>query len=417
MAPVTRSASEPPPDAQSPWVQLRAATLHPFIYKKMIRQADPAARPGDVVTLYDKSGRFFGRGLYNPRSQIVVRLLSADAAPVDTAFWRARLEQALALRRQLRLDDVTDAYRLVHSEGDGLSGLIVERYADCLVFELFSLGMFQRCHDFRDLLITLLGPPRVLDRPARHPAAWRSVMRADARVERLEGFRVPSAAHQLPASDDGRVVIREHGVRYRVDVKHGHKTGFFCDQRDNRRRLAALCHDATVLDLCCYTGGFALCALKLGGARAVTGVDLDETAIAAARENANLNQVRVDFVYADAFTYMRQMLALGRQFDVVVLDPPKLATYRVEVDDALRKYHDLNHLALQCVRLGGVLLTCSCTGLVSPTAFLDAVQRAAHHAGRRLQLFERTSAGPDHPIMLNCPESAYLKALWFRVLG
>jgi 23S rRNA (cytosine1962-C5)-methyltransferase len=405
---------EAPAGAESPWVQLRSAMLHPFVYRKMVRAADPAARPGDVVNLYDKSGQFFGRGLYNSRSQIVVRVLSRDETPIDAAFWRARLEQAVALRRQLKLDEVTDAYRLVHSEGDGLSGLIAERYADCLVFELFSLGIFQRHEELSRTLGEILGPPGRLDRPEQAAPTWRTFVRADSRIERLEGFQVPLG--RGPDDSAARLTIREHGVRYRVDVKTGHKTGFFCDQRENRRRLAALCHDANVLDLFCYTGGFSLCALKLGQARSVTGVDLDEAAVAVACENANLNQLRVDFVYADAFTYMRQMLANGRQFDVVVLDPPKLATYREEYEDALRKYFDMNHLALQVVRPGGVLLTCSCSGLVSPSAFTETVHRAAQRAGRGLQLFDQTGAGPDHPIMLDCPESAYLKALWFRVL-
>ena len=406
---------DPPPNAHSPWVQLRSAMIHPFIYRKMVRQADPAARAGDVVNLYDKAGQFFGRGLYNPRSQIVVRVLTHEDVPIDDAFWRSRLELAVAHRRQLALDEVTDAYRLVHAEGDGLSGLIAERYADCLVFEIFSLGMFQRCEMLAAHLAAILGPPSGLDRPDRAAPAWRTFVRADPRIERLEGFHVPGPADRATETSS-RLTIREHGIRYRVDIKLGHKTGFFCDQRDNRLRLARLCRDAALLDLCCYTGGFSLCARKLGAAREVTGVDLDENAIAVARENANLNQTRIDFVYADAFTYMRQMLANQRQFDVIVLDPPKLATYREEYEDALRKYYDLNTLVVQVVRPGGVLLTCSCSGLVSATAFTEAVHRAAQRAGRKLQLFNQTGAAPDHPVLLSCPESAYLKALWFRVL-
>jgi 23S rRNA (cytosine1962-C5)-methyltransferase len=239
----------------------------------------------------------------------------------------------------------------------------------------------------------------------------RIVHRVPQIAARAEGF-VP----EEEAQDVGEVAIREHGIGYTIRPAGGHKTGFFCDQRENRRRLAQLCGGAAVLDLFCYTGGFSLCALKLGGARAATGVDLDEAAVAVARENANLNQLRVDFVYADAFTYLRQMLANGRQFDVVVLDPPKLATYREEHEEALRKYFDMNHLAVQVVRPGGILLTCSCSGLVSLAAFTETVQRAAQRAGRNLQLFDQTGAGPDHPIRLECPESAYLKVLWFRVL-
>jgi 23S rRNA (cytosine1962-C5)-methyltransferase len=394
----------------------------------MIRAADPTARAGDVVHVYDKSGQLFGRGLYNPRSQIAVRMLTHSDTPVDDAFWRGRLEQAVALRRRLGLDEVTDAYRLVHAEGDDLSGLIVERYADCLVFEVFSLGMFQRYERIAGLLAEVLGSPTCLDRPDKASPRWREAVRADARIEELEGFRVPArwrnltplaVAAESPGADaesSTRLTIREHGLRYRVDVKEGHKTGFFCDQRDNRRRLARLARDATVLDLCCYSGGFSLGAKLVGGAREVTGVDLDEAAIAVARENANLNQTRIDFVHADLFAYVRQMIALGRQFDAVVLDPPKLVSSREEYDDGLRKYHDMNGLAMQAVRPGGVLLTCSCSGLVSREAFVQVVHRAGQHVGRKLQLIDQTGAAPDHPVMVNCPESAYLKALWLRVL-
>ena len=406
-----------PPEAVSPWVLLRSASGHPFVYRKMVRQADDAARPGDVVNVYDRSGAYFGRGLYNPRSQIVVRMLTHADEAVDDAFWRDRLGRALELRRALQLDEVTDAYRLCHAEGDGLSGLIVERFADCLVFELFSLGMYERYQQLATVLGELLGPPTVLDRPDKAAPTWRVMARADSRIEKIEGFYIPQAARRAGAAAGQSLTIREHGVRYRIDIAEGHKTGFFCDQRENRLRLARLCRDADVLDLCCYSGGFSLCAALLGGARQVTGVDLDEDAIQLARENANLNQTRIDFVYADAFTYLRQMMSNQRTFDVVILDPPKLANHRAEYDEAIRKYEDFNTLALQVVRPGGYLLTCSCSGLVSPASFADTVYRAALRAKRRLQLLDRTGAGPDHPVMMDCPESAYLKALWFRVVS
>jgi len=399
----------------SPWVQLRSASFHPFIYRRMVRSADDAARPGDVVNIYDKSGKFFGRGLYNPRSQIVLRVLTHADVPVDESFWRARLTTALDLRRRLDIQRVTDAYRLVHAEGDGLSGLIVERYADCLVFEIFSLGMFQRARALAGVLAELLGPPASLDRPMAASSQWRTVFRADAHIERAEGFRIEQLQDPKTKAQT-TVTIREHGVRYRVDMAAGHKTGFFCDQRDNRLRFAGLCRDAVVLDLCCYTGGFGLCAAKLGGARDVTSVDLDEAAIAMAHENANLNQMRVSIVQADVFAYLRQMIANGRQYDAVVLDPPKLVGSREEFDEGLRKYLDLNTLAMRVVRPGGVLLTCSCSGLVWRDRFVETVHRAARRADRDAQMFDLTGAGPDHPIMLDCPESAYLKAVWLRVL-
>lgn len=391
---------------------LRSAGSHPFIFKRMVRAVDPEAKAGDVVNLYDKNHSLFGRALYSPDSKIALRVLAYGDEPIDESFWRARLARAVALRKQLRLDDVTDAYRLVHAEGDGLSGLIVERYADCLVFEVFSIGMYQRYKILADVLAEVLGPPKSLDFLVKADSAWRSVVRADERIERIEGFKVTDSQRR----GVGPVTIREHGVRYRVDVSGGHKTGFFCDQRDNRRRFAEFCRDADVLDLCCYTGGFGLCAKVLGGAREVTSVDLDEKSIVMARKNANLNQTRLNLVHADSFTYLRQMIANGRQYDCVVCDPSKFATTRPEVDDALKKYRDLNGLALQVVRPGGVLLTCSCSGLVSRPMFIDAIRNAARYAKRQLQVFDQTGAAADHPVMMNCPESEYLKAVWCRVL-
>ncbi len=402
----------PPADAESPWVQLRSTTSHPFVYRRMVGAIDPAARPGDVVNIYDKSGSLFGRGLFNPRSEIAVRVLSYGDTPIDDAFWRGALGQAVALRQRLRLDDICDAYRLVHAEGDGLSGLIVERYADSLVVEVFSLGIFNRVGQITDLLREILPPPSSLDRPDSAAGVWQVVVRADERVQSREGFGIVPAA----GKDVRSVVVREHGVRYRVNMTSGHKTGFFCDQRDNRLRLARLCHEADVLDCCCYTGGFGLCAAVIGGARSVTCVDLDEDAIALARENANLNQKRVNLVHADVFPYLRQMAVNQRSFDTVVLDPPKLARTRDEYDDALSKYHDLNVLGMRVVRPGGILLTCSCSGLVSPTAFMETVQRAARRVGRMVQIIDQSGAAPDHPVRPNCPESAYLKAIWLRVI-
>ena len=415
MRPQAPEPAKPPPNLQSPWVWLRSISHQPFVYKKMLRDADAEARPGDVVNVYERGGQLVGRGLYNPRSQIVVRMLAQPDVPIDEAFWRQRFEQAVALRAQLRLDEITDAYRLVHAEGDGLSGLIVERYADYLVFEVFSLGMFQRWPELADIVGNVLGAPTRLDRPDTAGQSWRTVVRADTRIAQIEGFRVPEPT-RFAGKPPARTTIREHGIRHWVNLETGHKTGFFCDQRDNRRRFANFCRDAHVLDLCCYTGAFSLCATLIGGAKAVTAVDLDENAIAVAKENANLNQTRIDFVYADAFTFLRQMIQNGRQFDAVVLDPPKLATYRGECEDALRKYNDFNALAMQVVRPGGVLLTCSCSGLISRPAFHDAVFRAATRVGRSVQVLDETGAAPDHPVMMNCPASAYLKTLWLRVL-
>jgi 23S rRNA (cytosine1962-C5)-methyltransferase len=379
----------------------------------MIGSVDPAARPGDVVTVYERDGRIFGRAFYNPHSQIALRMLAYGDTAIDADFWRAKLQSALELRRRLQLEQVTDCFRLVHAEGDGLSGLIAEQVGDCLVFEHFALGMYLRRAELAEHLQAVLGPPPASKgRSAEgERRAWRVFHRVDDHVAALE--RIPPAHGPR---ESGVVTIREHGLRYRVDITGGHKTGFFCDQRDNRLAFARLCRGARVLDLCCYTGGFGIAAKVLGEAAEVTSVDLDEKVVALAKENANLNQARISHVHADAFIYLRQMIENKRQYDAVVLDPPKFARTRAQKEEALIRYNDLNYLGMQVVRPGGVLLTCSCSGMVGWAEFTGAVHSAARRAGRTLQMFSRTGAAPDHPVALDCPESQYLKALWLRVL-
>lgn len=387
------------PEAELPVVAIRSAGHHPFVYRKMVIGPAGSLRPrdGDLVRVIDRDGLPVGFGLINGRSQIALRLLSHGPSPPGLDFWTDRLDRAVALRRGvLRLDEVATAYRVVHAEADGLSGLIVDRYEDVLSAEIFSLGMYQR-----------IGP--ILDLLARRLETQHVRVHVDERIALAEDFPgLPVASPQLPP----RVTIREHGVRSRVQFQGGHKTGFFCDQRDNRRDLARFCADRSVLDVCCYTGGFGLHALVRGGARDVTGVDLDEKAIALARENANLNQVRPTFVHADAFGYMRQMAVNGRAFGVVVLDPPKLIPGRLDISAGKRKYFDLNVLAMGLVEPGGLLLTCSCSGLLSAEEFLILLRAAARKAGRSSQVLAVSGAAPDHPVGLEALEGAYLKAVW-----
>jgi 23S rRNA (cytosine1962-C5)-methyltransferase len=241
-----------------------------------------------------------------------------------------------------------------------------------------------------------------------------------------EGFLAdPVRSPDLP----DEVVVNEFGTRFGIRFEGAHKTGFFCDQRDNRRRLAEFCAGRSVLDLCCHTGGFAIQAGRLGKAAAVTAVDLDEKAIAIARDNARLNQQKVNFVHGDAFGYMRDMIANGRTFDVVVLDPPKLIRNRRELEEGTRTHLDLNRLALQLVADGGLFLSCTCSGLLSEADFIGLLQTAARQVGSAaegkggasrgkgysVQIIARTGAAPDHPVAADCPETEYLKAVWMRV--
>ena len=389
-------------DAPPLVVTIRTSGRHPIIFRKMVDLPRGPLRPndGDIVTARDREGLLVGHGLWNRHSEVALRLLSRETEPPGTAFWRARLERALALRRDdLELDQATNAYRVVHAEGDGITGLIVDRYDDVLSVETFSLGIYQRIGPILELLASQAG--------TRH---FR--VHVDERIAFAEGF--PGRPVVSPEAPD-RVTIHEHGVRYRVRFEGGHKTGFFCDQRGNRHELARFCGGRSVLDLCCYTGGFALNALIRGQASDVTAVDLDEKAIAVAKENANLNQVRMSLVHADAFSYARQMAANGSGYGVVVLDPPKLIASRAEVAMGKRKYFDLNVLAMGLVEPDGLLLTCSCSGLLGAEEFLNLLGAAARKAGRPAQILAVTGAGADHPVSLDAPEGAYLKAVWLRL--
>ncbi len=314
-----------------------------------------------------------------------------------------------------KLDETTDAYRVVHAEADGLSGLVVDRYGDVLSAEVFSLGMYQRAEAILALLAPLCGTKC-------------TVVRTSPQFLSQEGYDPPPlASPDLPE----QVTVQEYGTRFRVRFASGHKTGFFCDQRENRRRLAGFCAGRTVLDLCCYTGGFAVQARKLGNAAEVTGVDLDAEPLRLARENANLNQVRVRFVQSDVFLYMREMLQQGRRYDVVVVDPPKLIRNRAELEEGTRKHFDLNRLAMRLVSPGGLLLSCCCSGLLQEADFVRLLcsasyqagpvteaaseERSARHAARPMQILARTGAAADHPVAAGVPETEYLKAVWMRL--
>ena len=412
----------PDPSASIPTVTLRSHVRQPNIFRKRVLRADPNAGPGDWVAVYVDSEeaneqaeqQLLGYGIYNPRSEIAVRMLRFDSRLPDEPFWNALFEKAISLRRDfLQLDQSTNAYRVFHAEADGLPGLVIDRYDDVLSLEAYSLGMYNRAAAIAEKLGGMLG--------TKH---W--YVRTSPQILAQEGYdRSPLNSPEAPA----RLTINEFGTRFRIRMDEPtHKTGFFCDQRDNRRMLANYSNGKSVLDLCCYNGGFAIQAKRLGQAAEVTGVDLDEHPLKAARDNANLNQVRVKFVQADVFPYMRDMIRGGQQFDVVVLDPPKLIRSRSEIEEGTQKHFDLNRLAIQLVRPGGLLLTCTCAGLLPAFEFTQLVTNAARYAaqnseepttgslrGRELRIIAKTGAAPDHPVGGNCLETEYLTAIWARV--
>ena len=380
-------------------LKIERRSNHPWIFQKMVEKPDPKPKPGSIVDIVDRDGTFAGRGFYNGHSRIALRVLTANPdEDVDEAFFARKIGAAVRLRRELlKLDAVTDAYRVIHSEGDGLSGLVVDRFADTVVIEYFSAGMFRQ----RDMIRRCL---------LEHFPNAQIYAFAEDHVQKQESFDLAHPPAPKPT------VIREHGVKFHAAPGSKHKTGFFADQRDNRKLLAEFCADARVLDLCCNSGGFGIYAKTIGGASDVTGVDLDEEILGIAEHNARLNKAKIKFIQADIFHWLRDTASNpDKRYDVVVLDPAKMTRDREQVIPALKKYLDMNKLALGAVKPGGVFLSCSCTGLVSEEQFLDMLRRAAFYANRTLQVLKVSGAGPDHPWQAHVQESRYLKAAFCRV--
>jgi 23S rRNA (cytosine1962-C5)-methyltransferase len=376
---------------------------HPWIFSGAIARMDNGVPPGAIVEVLDAAGNWLARGYLNPHSQIVVRLLTWDESePIDRAFWEGRLRRAWLRRTDLQLDASTNAYRIVHAESDGLPGLIVDRYADWLVLQSLTLGIEQWKPLLAELLLEITGSKGVYER-------------SDAEVRSHEGLRFTNGL-LMGGQPPSPVVIRELGHLFTVDVYHGHKTGFYLDQRENRNRVGSLCADAQVLNVFAYTGGFAVYALA-AGARSVTNVDSSKDALRLADANVALNQLpgSVLSLEGDAFQVLRQLRDDGLRYDAVILDPPKFAFSRAQVLAATRGYKDINLLGIQLLRPGGLLATFSCSGLVSEELFQKVVFGASIDAGREVRIIERLSQGSDHPVLLSFPEAAYLKGFLARV--
>lgn len=376
---------------------------HPWVLDSAIERVEGAPLDGDEVELFSDRGQWVARGLYNSQSRIRVRLYSwNEHEPLDETFWRRKLEAAIRWRSRLFPEQPEAAARLVYSESDGLSGLIVDRYGDYLSLQVNSLAMSRRLDVLVRSLAELTNPRGI-------------VVRADREMLRLERL---SLAEELAWGEapDGPVFIVEHGVRYGVDLRAGQKTGFFLDQRDNRRAAAAYFRGRQVLDLFCYSGGFALCAVAMGGASECLGVDSSPKAIALAKANAELNGLpNVHFEAGDGFKVLEGFAAEGRRFGGIVLDPPKFARKRQAVDEALRAYHHLNRLAVELLEEDGVLVTCSCSGHVTREDFLHMLAEVARRTGRDIQVLEQRGAAADHPVSATCLESEYLKCFICRV--
>ncbi len=387
-------------NAPYPAVRLKNAwkSTHPWIFQRLVEKPAQKPKPGTIVDVYGVEGDWIGRGFYNGHSRIAVRILETNPdVEVDAGWFARKIAEAVSLRRDvLKLDAVSDAWRVCHSEGDGLSGLVVDRYGDLVVVEFFSAGMFRH----REWIYEAL--------KAQFPGC-RFYSFADEHVQKQESFDFRGSEPVQPE------VITEYGIKFRADPAGAHKTGFFADQRENREWLSQQVEGKRVLDLCCNTGGFAVYAAARG-ADEVIGVDIDADVIEIAKANGKLNNVRPKFIQADIFPWLRDSGIRGDQYDVVILDPAKMTRDREQIIPALKKYLDMNKLAMGVVKPGGLFATFSCTGLVSEEQFLDMLRRAAFYAGRTVQVLKVAGAGADHPWLAQVQESRYLKAVFCRVV-
>jgi len=381
-----------------------ALRRHPWIFSGAVERVEGDSAPGDVVELRDAGGNWLARGALNRTSQIVVRVLTWEPdEAVDRSFWRRRLERAVASRARLALEPDSTAYRLVHAESDGLPGLVVDRYGDYLVVQFLALAVDRRREEIVEALVDLVSPRGIYER-------------SDPEVREKEGLASRKESlwgEELP----DRLEVREGGLRFWVDVRSGQKTGFYLDQRENRALIPRFCQGAEALDAFSYTGACGVYAAA-GGAASVTFVESSAPALEMIPHNLTLNRIdpgKHEVVAGNVFDVLREYRGAGRQFDLIVLDPPKFAPSSRDVRRAARAYKDVNLLAFQLLRSGGVLFSTSCSGAVSSDLFQKILFGAALDAGREAQIIGSLHQGPDHPVALTFPEGAYLKGLICRV--
>jgi len=378
---------------------------HPWVFSGAIYKIDGEPEGGNLVTVKDEHGNFVGRGFYDGDSQIAVRLVSWDADEIiDRAWARRRVGEAVALRREtLALPERTDAWRAVHAEGDRLPGVIADHFAGHLVVTITDVGMARRREWLLEALGEALSPSSIYERDVTISDTGRRAMEARGDVGE--------------SATPERIRIRENDMSFDVDVRGGQKTGWFCDQRDNRLAAARYARGRSVLDAYSYSGAFAVACVVRGNASRAVAVDSSASACELAQGNIELNGVadRVSVCKGDAFRHLERCAESGETFDMVILDPPKLAFREAHRRKALSVYREINQRALRVVSAGGILVSCSCSGAVSPGDLLRAVTGAAHETRRTLRLIEERSQPGDHPVSPACPETRYLKCLVFSV--
>ncbi len=385
---------------------------HVWVYAEEITASDSPIENGSLVDVLSDKGRYLGTGFYSEHSKIRVRLLSRNANDrFDEAFWARRLRYALDYRRTVYGDDVSTC-RLIFGESDGFPGLTVDRFSELLVTQTLSFGMDKRL----DVILPLLAEELKKDGMPIEGIYQRN----DVAIRSLEGLEQNKGWFRDFKGPSTQTQIVENGVRYHVDVENGQKTGFFLDQRMNRRALAAIAKDRTVLDCFTHTGSFALNAI-MGGAKQVTAVDISEDALDTARRNAALNDLshkgQLNFLCADVFDLLPTLEKDGKSpYDLIILDPPAFTKSRKTVANAERGYKEINYRAMKLLPRGGYLATCSCSHFMENSLFVKMLHSAAADAGVSLRQIEARQQAPDHPILWNVPETDYLKFYLFQVV-
>ncbi len=370
---------------------------HPWLYASEIERVEGESAAG-VAEVYSAKGTFLARALYNPASQIALRILTTHDEPIDVDFFARRVRTAWEYRQ--RFCDVNSC-RAIYAEADFLPGLVVDKFGGVLVMQLLSLGMELWKRELTDILVEVIRPEGIYERN-------------DVPVRRLEGMQETTGLLYGDVPD--RVPMVENGIVYSVDVKHGQKTGFFLDQKENRAAIAPLCSGARVIDMFCHNGSFALNAAKYG-AREVTGVDISEEALAVARDNARANGLDANFEAHNCFDLLRALSDQGEKYDLVILDPPAFTKTRQMTERALRGYKEINLRGMKLVPDGGFLVSCSCSQHVDDAVFTAMLNEAARDAKKKLRMVEFRTQAKDHPILPASPETKYLKCAILQVFS
>jgi 23S rRNA (cytosine1962-C5)-methyltransferase len=390
---------------QTKSIKLRSGRLgahragHPWIYKRQILRTDPSIRPGDIVNVIAPDGKYIGTGYYNSHSDICIRILTFTNEPIDAGLFRSRM--AAADEKRSKIKPLTDAYRVVFSEADGLPGLVIDRYGGTVVFQALTLGMERFKETIIDLIDEILKPEYIYER-------------SDSPYRKFEGLEERRGWWGDEGS--GCVEISEGRARFLVDIVRGHKTGFYLDQRSARLAIGSAAKGRDVLDLFSYTGGFAVHA-ALGGARSALGVDIKEDWLALAGRNSELSGVGkiTEFARSDAFGYLKKMKTEGRLFDIIIVDPPSFAKAKYSLASASRGYEELNTAAMRCLKDGGTLATFSCSHNMPNEIFSGILKKASEKAGKSVSILKRCHQAQDHPIVRAIPETEYLKGYFLRI--